>query len=316
MWECNCTTWYELTSTTGQLPTAPSCVDWHHPRITPWEYGKIGSMTLIQYEAMVNHYNSRKLSHPEDGMSAFMGVTNRLSDVFPGGFLWGLPSKFFNAGLLWQPVDEVTRRCPENRCLPSWSWVGWEGDIQFTHKPDIIEFQCTWRYEEIDTTWGHTCHRTLSYGYAPQQPNNLTSKLYTRTEVAMFFLRSKLGELSPSDIYNITRSSCWITKSSEGWRKRCGIMKISPECLGIDPGATYKLMAIGRGITTNILEWANIEVGAAFASTDPFVESRDKVVYVLCIETKDGLASRKGVGVVWESAWLDAKPQSMDITLV
>ena len=46
----------------------------------------------------------------------------------------GLPQMLFDSALLWQPYKPITRRTrkgEQEACLPSWSWVGWHGDISF-----------------------------------------------------------------------------------------------------------------------------------------------------------------------------------------
>lgn len=56
---------------------------------------------------------------------------------FHGGFICGLPQTFFDDALLWQPCSPLQRRFSNTRgnnnvVLPSWSWAGWEGEIQIS----------------------------------------------------------------------------------------------------------------------------------------------------------------------------------------
>ena len=79
-------------------------------------------------------YNLKDLSHPEDAIAAFAGVTTQLSRIYSGGFICGLPEMFFDVALLWQPWRTVERRISSgvrstNSCLPSWSWAGWQGEV-------------------------------------------------------------------------------------------------------------------------------------------------------------------------------------------
>jgi hypothetical protein len=50
------------------------------------------------------------LTYESDTLNAFSGVTNALTRVFEGGFIFGLPQIFFDAALLWQPEKTLTRR--------------------------------------------------------------------------------------------------------------------------------------------------------------------------------------------------------------
>jgi hypothetical protein len=41
---------------------------------------------------------------------------------------------FFHSTLIWQPYSPITRRkakLPDDAILPSWSWAGWHGTLQF-----------------------------------------------------------------------------------------------------------------------------------------------------------------------------------------
>ncbi|TGO69871.1 hypothetical protein BOTNAR_0006g00600 [Botryotinia narcissicola] len=81
------------------------------------------------YMDLICPYNGRKLTDDKDGLSACLGILNRLAPSFPGGFIHGLPALFIDYALLWQPLKDCYRRTStsENaRYLPSWAWCGWE----------------------------------------------------------------------------------------------------------------------------------------------------------------------------------------------
>lgn len=112
--------------------------------------------------------NIRNLTFPEDGLEAFLGVTQRIMDAFPHGFFGGLPVSAFDMALLWQPNEEVKRRRPKSKNtastiqLPSWSWAGWQGEIDvnswnytyppreryYTGRSVAIKTLCKWKYEK------------------------------------------------------------------------------------------------------------------------------------------------------------------------
>lgn len=98
------------------------------------------------YADLICPYNGRELTYQEDGLSACLGVLNRLEPAFPGGFIFGLPRVYLDHALLWQPLKchytspdtpvEHTRKLfhgckgrtgPSTRrpSLPSWAWCGW-----------------------------------------------------------------------------------------------------------------------------------------------------------------------------------------------
>lgn len=145
IWECACNVWHEGTGISGTPPAYskgesedPRSDDEQEFRITPW--GKSFDLKfwpdLFQYLRMIQNYNMRQLTYPADGLTAFSGVLSTLSRTFTGGFIWGLPQMFFDVALLWQPFTPLNRRSFRNNdtsiMLPSWSWAGWQGEIDPT----------------------------------------------------------------------------------------------------------------------------------------------------------------------------------------
>ncbi|KFA68740.1 hypothetical protein S40285_09144 [Stachybotrys chlorohalonatus IBT 40285] len=99
----------------------------------------VGYPSLTVYSKLVGNFNQRQLSYPQDCLSAMAGMLSCYSRVFTGGFLCGLPEMFFDAVLLWQPAADLVRRKPVETSMkheaiihiPTWSWAGWQGRIDF-----------------------------------------------------------------------------------------------------------------------------------------------------------------------------------------
>jgi heterokaryon incompatibility protein (HET) len=162
-WECHCMAWHEGQSLDMQLSQPCS----KNPSNEPYGFNKTPWPDFYRYARLVALYNQRQLTYPEDVIDAFTGVISNLSPTFHGGFISGLPQMFFDCALLWQPYRELVRRKSvkrpkEETCLPSWSWVGWQGELdshswrsgyEYMRKnPDeYVEFdrtiwrKCTWR---------------------------------------------------------------------------------------------------------------------------------------------------------------------------
>ena len=82
----------------------------------------------------VSEFNKRRLTYDEDVVDAFLGTTSIFNSNFSGGILWGIPEMFFDHCIMWGPRAMIRRRMAHSsssleNSLPSWSWVGWEGDI-------------------------------------------------------------------------------------------------------------------------------------------------------------------------------------------
>ena len=87
---------------------------------------------LSKWNFLVSSYLTRGLTYEEDILRAFSGILESLSSSMLGGFLFGLPQRFFDAALLWVPRENLTRRLDTETgivktALPSWSWAGWKG---------------------------------------------------------------------------------------------------------------------------------------------------------------------------------------------
>jgi len=98
------------------------------------------------YARHVEGYNRRTLTYDSDVLNAFSAILSEysLQDSLKK-FCWGLPLRDFTQALLWhirnfhltprefQPLRRRKRDdLPSNgRLFPSWSWIGWAGDITY-----------------------------------------------------------------------------------------------------------------------------------------------------------------------------------------
>lgn len=169
-WECLCSAWNEIhvlgdrsePKTGGpRIDTLPAMSSLPFEN-TPWP-------NMFRYARLVSQYNRRNLTYPEDALHAFAGILTHLSRSFPGGFISGLPTLFFDAALLWQPWAQMTRRIPAKESssqLPSWSWAGWSGNLNseswrsaanYMVEADDevnIDQQCSWKTFNT-VQWSH-----------------------------------------------------------------------------------------------------------------------------------------------------------------
>ncbi|KAI0968257.1 HET-domain-containing protein [Xylaria arbuscula] len=85
-----------------------------------WE----GGASIGTYEAPVQNYAERTLTFPSDVYNAFAGVAQRMRDLLRTDLCHGIPPRYFDWCLLWDPMGPQARR---REGTPSWSWSGWEG---------------------------------------------------------------------------------------------------------------------------------------------------------------------------------------------
>ncbi|KAK1659902.1 heterokaryon incompatibility protein-domain-containing protein [Colletotrichum godetiae] len=148
-WQCHCASWHEnqryittgpcsgvggdekydnnsnskVNSNDNRVPDPSSSIKLL-PGISPWP-------DLHRYARLVALYNKRVLTFDHDVHDAFAGVLSAFGQSFHGGFICGLPRIFFDAALLWQPYEPLVRRASHlTSALPSWSWMGWQGNLQ------------------------------------------------------------------------------------------------------------------------------------------------------------------------------------------
>lgn len=147
------------------------------PSQTPRGAGMPRHLTdrLHELGQTVQEYNGKQLRYDEDALPAIAGPLTNLSRAFAGGLLYGIPEMFFEWGLGWTPSNataELRRRTPSSRPfedrlhpsgLPSWSWLGWQGDIAMNVRMDHIRMpradsRSPWFSETIPITEWFTAH--------------------------------------------------------------------------------------------------------------------------------------------------------------
>ena len=135
----------------------------------------VGYPSITVFSRVIEDFNKRQLSFPQDCLLAFAGTISCYTKIFTNGFVCGIPAMFIDAMLLWQPDGDLVRRVPvynanknlattDNICLPSWSWVGWQGVLNFDGWYTANDFvaSCsgwiaTTRCQIVSTTTWYTC---------------------------------------------------------------------------------------------------------------------------------------------------------------
>lgn len=107
-----------------------------------WEVTNLDDFEEI-YRKLVEEYSLRHLSFESDGLNAFAGILEAFEKTTRQKFFWGLPAALLGSALSWPSErGRISRRkascqiissngTPISCLFPSWSWVGWVGDIIF-----------------------------------------------------------------------------------------------------------------------------------------------------------------------------------------
>lgn len=96
-----------------------------------------------QYAKCVHDYTGRAMGHPEDILNACQGILHVLGSksLMSTSYSNGLPLKYMDAALLWQPQYNIIRRQTSAAFLPSWSWAGWQLDASSSKKRQKVPGQ-------------------------------------------------------------------------------------------------------------------------------------------------------------------------------
>lgn len=142
-WACQCVKWGEELLheiVVDQLIQMPD-TDWMKRRCPSLHY-------LVGHVA--SDFNERHFRFQGDALRAFLGIQNYLDGLYLGGLNYGLPELFFDVALAWRPkaakTREMKRRIPHvdflhgEDCLPSWSWMSWQGDFEFLRDGEFDVF--------------------------------------------------------------------------------------------------------------------------------------------------------------------------------
>lgn len=173
-WECSSAIWREHVQLPSHLDKAQEGVIGCESIVKP----RIPSLSDIGL--VLEDYNKRNFTFPEDCLYAFEGMSWVLSPQMAGRFVSGLPSAFFDVALLWQPGGKILRRMARDptkaHCLPSWSWAGWSGRVELPDQSatDFIRFssesqQCTtgvtrtllWKSHKTPNSAGTPIHASI-----------------------------------------------------------------------------------------------------------------------------------------------------------
>lgn len=159
-WECECSVSHEETILSDEYDTYKEL---------RFESILAGFPDPVGLGHILQDYNQRHLSYDEDALPGISGLLSVASRSFTGGFLFGLPIMFFDQALGWRPhrgPSNLRRRVQSSRPpeeqltpsdLPSWSWIGWDGEIQISTDEAIRMYGYREMEETIPVTEWYTC---------------------------------------------------------------------------------------------------------------------------------------------------------------
>jgi len=280
------------------------------------------------------------MSYLGDIVFAFQGILSVLKRTLQTNFLAGLPEKYLHEGLLWLETGPHTRRTipagnPTTMLYPSWAWAGWATTATYDHIfVGFILPEVDWFI--VDHT-GVTVKLDAPGTYNPSVHPLLRSdnKDVRPGDPPLQFLRSvkPREQLLTLDGYwkNSQLLACWTTVASftltgesfdlEGYggtdfesRENVIIFDNAGNAAGsillencwkaemLESRRTFEFMLLSRSNTLSSLMFFDAAV---------FSGREWCYINVMLIQRIGETASRLGVGVIHEDAWVEAKPTPM-----
>lgn len=298
---------------------------------------------------LISGYTGRTLSFESDGLNAVSGVAQQHARKLKDGLICGLlVSTVFEAGLMWHAAGPLRRRAH----FPSWSWVGWVGQVQFESLEEDIKAGDFRIVQEWSLEYAGGILRSTDLNF-PLAPGSLCSRASPEAS-------KQANELLPSiqtGILCFTTMSatfqldhiCWtqLLYTNDGNRKHCGLYKIVDK--GVWIGSVHlthmMLTSISRGYGT-LQEFIVLSGDSGWFSryevpqpgedfyrrptkkdmlgiqtvplySEELLEKGKEEVYniMLIVREPDGIAYRAGIGAINRSAFEQSDWMMRDIRL-
>jgi hypothetical protein len=203
------------------------------------------------FQDLVAQYSQRELSFPDNILDAFSGIINALRPFGDVDQYWiaGLPLKRLVESLLWLPTYQMptdlrrldiwqpnfTRRTGSYKPVwppygqhqekddivhefPSWSWIGWMGDIDYLNEPPgVIKQDCKASADNFLIT---ITARLLTFKVKKSAKSGIT-----RTTFDVYDIIDTKGEIVSDFVHNL-----WFLKQDETKRFEVLLLiTLSPE---------------------------------------------------------------------------------------
>ena len=163
---------------------------------------------IDHFAGVITDYNHRELTYDFDVLRALAGVTASMEEIFPGGFLFGLPVLFFHWALLWDTRRQGRARQlhrSSGQTLPSWSWISMQGELDL----ELYASACDYILKSNQTT-----HYLKERGSLTVLP---IVQFKVRVNGSQ---KSELAPLPPTYDLHRTISRSFFAHAPPGWTKR------------------------------------------------------------------------------------------------
>lgn len=295
------------------------------------------------YMSAVTQYTQRNLTNESDVVDAISALTNAIAKGFKLTGDQRIPSKAFrygmamvdlNQALLWQPTSTVLlhrRHIPVRAPWPSWSWAGWRGAVQYH---DIINGRDAPRpMESLINSWAiceggrlveinvRSIDRAIAYPeeegkltrYSPPNGNISFEKGATFYDGALVFRTTTVN-------FRIGSGNIAVEGTEDSRDAQYAMFDILAPATprSVRAGRIYLPLSIESSSPLQFLVLSRTNGSSSIYDTDVYGSQYSGCfLYAMAVQPVGASSTfeRLGVGIVFEKAWLDAKPQEIQVFL-
>jgi hypothetical protein len=272
------------------------------------------------YALFVAEYSQKKMGHLSDAINAFIGIIDALDKLYGWKFGAGLPLPMLDLALLWTPLETITRRDTKPDALfPSWSWVGWVGNV---HYGDLVQ-----RIPQISIRESYkSC---IAIKYQPSSGPGLADLLQFHTQVVAmsdFRLEKFEGRLQNQEYNVLVCQDVHMIFAKNG--RRCGIIYgLRDENLQHGSRDVLQLLLISTVSRASSLsaygplisrfnEGGYTTDEALFdGKVGKYVDKEWCTLNVMLAESYKDHVRRAAVGQIHREAWVEAKPRDQMVVV-
>ena len=301
-----------------------------------FEFTPSDSWGFDTYVRLVKDYTRRKLSVASDASRAIASLLTRISSDTGTNFIFGLPAQDIVQALLWE--GSQLRRNGE---FPSWSWLGWQGDISYrdwlsVSYPGRLSNGRNFFKHRQDLYSSHTYHIVPFSAAAFPSLTHRSGSLTVKSQLVRFKINLAVrdGDLEhfPS-LRTDAEPDYWEESVGDKWELLSGdgepLLSDGEQLNGVRFGFQGKCGFYVGADTSNrithakletvdlvlLQRWTEIDLEAGgIQSFSRFFG--DRVWLMVLLRNPDGTAERAGLVHLPYKHWTNANPRSATVCLV
>ena len=286
------------------------------------------------YCKLVGGYSARQLTYESDGLRAVSGLLRRLEISFGVEFICGIPKDSMPEFLLWnhQLQMDAPKMVQRRVSIPSWSWAGWSGTVEFSiltervWKPCMIGNPVPSEDDHLQFLYARMYESNMVAG----NPSNIASKTLSNGNLACEVVR----EWNP--IF-FTDGFSWSQDSTDKQILRCeartAVFKLFKAKSSMEIECTFTLSYLDKPppgghekVAARVKVHMDCNSGEFEGYDQQLVEVMECGQYCkwtplvrtscfILLSWEGGVASRIGVGCVCSRAFENASPTNKVVRL-